>query len=426
MKLTNKSENLIKFISKNRCINNLKLSNKCENVIKTLYININDGYDILNKKKLLFGQSSFYNLQILRIDTIEQIPKPSTFSSGAFPNLIENHINNNIVSCIRYNIDFLGRQIIIHFLCETTNISSQINKYNSYVDNMLVWIYLLDLYSLENCSGNKYINIFIYLTSLEKLLPNNNKIILDEEYVNTAFTYSCPTNKSEIVIFRKEEWFKVFIHETFHNFGLDFSKMNINDCKRILSNIFPINSEFRIYEAYSEFWARIINVIFCSYNISKTNKSNNFHSFITLFNAFMNYEIAFSLFQLNKILLFMNLFYEYLYENESYANSLRKKFYKENTNVFAYYIVTSILMYNYQEFILWCHVNNNNVFDFKKTISHQKEFCKFIQKSYKKRIFLKDINCIHLFLINNENKKNKNKLDNYILKNLRMSICEIE
>jgi len=122
----------------------------------------------------------------------------------------------------------------------------------------------------------------------------------------------------------------------------------------------------------------------------------------------------------------MNLFYEYLYENESYAHSLREKFYKENTNVFAYYIITSILIYNYQEFILWCHINNTNLMQFKKTLSHQKEFCKFIEKRYKKRSFLKDMNCIHLFLINNENKYNKTNKDLYILNNLRMTLCEIE
>ena len=426
MKLTNKSQQLIQFISKNHCINNLKLSNRCENVIKTLYNNINNGYIFLHKEKIKFGNSFFYNLQVFQINSSRQIPKPSTFSSDAFPNVINNYINNNIVSCIRYNIAFLNRQIIIHFLCENTNIISQINKFNEYVDNMLVWIYLLNNYSIENCNGNNNLNIFIYLTSLEKYLPNNNKIVLDEEYVNTAFTYSCPTNKSEIVIFRKEEWFKVFIHETFHSFGLDFSKMNINECKNILSDIFPINSEFKIYESYSEFWARIINTIFCSYNICKTNKRNDFQSFITLFNTFMNNEIAFSLFQVNKILSFMNLFYEYLYENESYAHSLREKFYKENTNVFAYYIITSILIYNYQEFMLWCHVNNTNLLQFKKTFLHQKEFCKFIKKRYKKRIFLKDINCINLFLISNQNKQNKNKTDVYVLNNLRMSLCEIE
>jgi L-rhamnose isomerase len=67
--------------------------------------------------------------------------------------------------------------------------------------------------------------IYIYHTSLLKILPNTNVDILNENNVNTAFTRTCPSN-SEIVVFRKEEWFKVFIHETFHSFGIDFASMN--------------------------------------------------------------------------------------------------------------------------------------------------------------------------------------------------------
>ena len=31
-----------------------------------------------------------------------------------------------------------------------------------------------------------------------------------------------------IVLFRREEWFKVFIHECLHSFGMEFSGMNLN------------------------------------------------------------------------------------------------------------------------------------------------------------------------------------------------------
>jgi hypothetical protein len=426
MKLTNKSQKLINLVSHNNCINNSKLTNKCENVIKTIYNHITDGYNVLYKEKITSGFTFFYNLQLFKMNSLKQIPRPTTFPTNAFPEVINSHINNNIVSCIRYNISFLNKQIAINFLSEDRDISKYIDTYNEYVDNMLVWIYLLNIYSTENCKGNNNITVFIYLTTLEKYLPNDNKLILDEENVNTAFTFSCPTNKSEIVIFRKEEWFKVFIHETFHNFGLDFSEMNINVCKKILSSIFPINSELNVYEAYSEFWARIMNTIFCSYTICKTNKKYDFQSFINMFNQFINYEITYSLLQANKVLAYMNLFYQYLYENDSYSHSLRQQFYKENTNVFAYYIITGILIYNYQDFILWCHVNNTNLLQFKKTISHQKEFCKFIEKRYKKRLFLNDINCIHLFLIRLINKSNKTNSEKYLINNLRMTLCEFE
>ena len=43
-------------------------------------------------------------------------------------------------------------------------------------------------------------------------------------------------NISEIIIFRNEEWFKVFVHETFHLFGVDFSNMsNLKKSKDIFT-----------------------------------------------------------------------------------------------------------------------------------------------------------------------------------------------
>ena len=84
--------------------------------------------------------------------------------------------------------------------------------------------------------------MYIYFTSLKKKLPNSNIHILGENNVNTAFTHTCPVN-SEIVIFRKEEWFKVLMHETFHNFALDFSNMNTEQCHLFIKNIFPLNSK---------------------------------------------------------------------------------------------------------------------------------------------------------------------------------------
>ncbi len=55
------------------------------------------------------------------------------------------------------------------------------------------------------------------------------------------------------MIFRKKEWFKVFIHEAFHNFGLDFSNMNLSQVQQRFRQWFPISSKFNIYEGFTEF-----------------------------------------------------------------------------------------------------------------------------------------------------------------------------
>jgi hypothetical protein len=65
------------------------------------------------------------------------------------------------------------------------------------------------------------------------------------------------------------------------------------------------------------------------------------------------------------------------------------KLYKEETNVFAYYIIVAILIANFNSFILWCIDNNTNIFNFNKTEKNIDEFIQFIYKNYKNNDLLK-------------------------------------
>ena len=120
--------------------------------------------------------------------------------------------------------------------------------------------------------------------------------------VNTAFTTTCPSD-SEIVVFRKEEWFKAFMHETIHNFGLDFSNMNNEMVNTYILDIFKVRSKVNLFEAYTEFWAEIMNALFCSFFLLKDK--NNISEFLSNSEFFLNFERTYSFFQLIKILDFM-------------------------------------------------------------------------------------------------------------------------
>ena len=62
-----------------------------------------------------------------------------------------------------------------------------------------------------------------------------------------------------------------------------------------------------------------------------------------------------------------------------------KKLYKEETNAFAYYIIVSILLSNFNNFILWCIDNNTNILQFNhKNKNNITNFVQFIYKNYKK------------------------------------------
>jgi hypothetical protein len=81
-------------------------------------------------------------------------------------------------------------------------------------------------------------------------------------------------------------------------------------------------------------------------------------------------------------------------------------------------------MNNYNSFLLWCKTNNLSLLQFKKTISNQHEYCRYISKNYKTKTMLETIYNTQLFLNEIIKKKQKQKLP-YLLSNLRMSICEL-
>jgi hypothetical protein len=131
----------------------------------------------------------------------------------------------------------------------------------------------------------------------------------------------------------------------------------------------------------------------------------------------------------------MNLKYNQLNDEMGYKN------YKEKTNVLSYYIITFVLLYNYDDFLFWC-VNNNGkvIFEFKKTVKNQMNLCYFIEKKYNTKSILNYV----LFIENWFEKKKKNmknksvknygkginkskskkKSNNYLLNNMRMSILD--
>jgi hypothetical protein len=80
------------------------------------------------------------------------------------------------------------------------------------------------------------------------------------------------------------------------------------------------------------------------------------------------------------------------------------------------------LLNNYQGFLDWCNKNNLSLINFKKTTGNLNEFCKFIEKNYKKQSMLDNIYGTKKLVSKIKNKKGNNK---YILSNLRMSICEL-
>jgi hypothetical protein len=432
MKLTSNSLNLIPFFLKDKDIYvSDNPTGKLNKIMEQIYHDLLQAYSFLQtikKKKNGIG-IELYEITIKKITNIYHIPKPKNFNFHSFPEKIRKHIDETSLTEICYTFSLFERKITLYFITEELESNIKLHVYNKYVDSIILWLYLLNEYASKKCST--YFTVYFYFTSLTKILPNSNVEILNEHHVNTAFTTTCPTD-SEIILYRKEEWLKVFIHETFHNFALDFSDMNTDVCDKRILDLFSVDSEVNLYESYTEFWAEIMNCCLCSFYLIKDTDSNSessFHLFRKYFDYFIDLERKYSCFQMVKTLEFMGLAYKNLYKQDFKSNLLRNTMYKEETNVLSYYVIKTILLFHYPMFLQWCSQHNLSLLQFKKTDSNLMKFCDFIWKYHKSKPMMEMVKEMEDYLSElrstlSRTTKNKHK-KKYVLENMRMTICEL-
>ena len=420
MKLSKKSLVLMSFFTDNKFIIHSHQTRKTQNIITYIYDDILNAYTYITTLNKTYGED-LYTISLKKIHSTTQIRKPKKFASNSFPEEIRNHIDKLAAYELTYSFSLFDKEIRIFFIVENQNVEHEMKVYTKYVDSIVMWLYILNKYASKFCA--KKLDIYLYFTSLNKSLPSSDAHVLDENHANTAFTTTCPI-ESEIVIFRKEEWFKVLIHETFHNFGLDFSSMNTDKCTTDILKIFPVDSDVNLYESYAEFWAEIMNALFCSF--FKLKNKNNVDEFLENSEYFINFERTHSFFQLVKTLHYMGLKYETLFKKDKQNSLRRETLYKEKISILAYYIIKTILMNNYQGFLDWCQNNNYELYDFKKTQPNIDKFCVFIKQNYKSNDMLDNVERMEYFFIDNkDNSREKKEKYNFIMKTMRMSICEL-
>jgi hypothetical protein len=119
---------------------------------------------------------------------------------------------------------------------------------------------------------------------------------------------------------------------------LDFagSKTNLSQ----IFQIFKINSEFKLYETYTELLAELMNIIFIDVASGKPFNKIRLEKYIQI-------ERKFSLMQSAKILNHFGITYSDILTGKA------KEKYKEDTEVFCYFILKTLLLYNCNDFIEW-------------------------------------------------------------------------
>lgn len=291
------------------------------------------------------------------------------------------NFNNRFISNIVIkNIDKLHNKCIVKFNINNNLIQLDIYHNEKNIDKFIetLIIYINFMYNISNYNGD--LKIKYYLTNCKKtlsknILKNRNHIFTENE-INTGIT-----SNNLIIIWRKEEVLKTTIHELLHYMNLDYRDTD-NNLNEYYNNIYNSNSNINSFEAYTDYWAIIINAYLSTKLLNKSYKF--FKDIITI-------EINHTLYQCHKIL--------YL----SRKNNNKIIDFNKYTNIIPYYFIKCSLFLSLNDTLKYFINNNNNLF---KIID--------INKYYN---YLKTLNII---------KPNSKRFNNNIILSMRMSICELE
>ena len=309
-------------------------------------------------------------------DKITHILKTIFSDTRYIDKTIVDYIDANINKCsmITYENTINGQTFTFNFIIyDKTKIN--IKKLNNCVKAMLLFLQVIinitnnkkvstnseivsEKVSTNICNSNG-LQVNFFMTHFVKEFELYTNKVLGAININSGLTYPC--QKTGIIyIYRKHEFFKVFIHETLHSYNVDklaHTNYESNSYFQALIHTFNIAPSAKSYkkiglnEAVTEFWAFIIHTFIYCYN-----NSSNFSKLLENFERFYKIEVSHSFFQVAKILHVNKLNYA------QFLTTITKNgpvLYNETSHILSYIFFKSLLIYNVEKVIV------SNIFNFR-------------------------------------------------------------
>ena len=315
--------------------NNIKLK-----PIKFKWKNIKHEYPLCYNNNIPYDQFiEKYNLRSIKLNTnnillikrytinlLDEILEIlNDFQNGYFISLdIKLYVENNIDTCYKYEFDHMKLYIFT----------------NNFSDELLKHIYIISLW-IYNLNPIHKIKFIFFDTPLKKELNQESKY-LSSQHVNSGSSIA----GDNLMIWRREEITKVLIHELIHYLYIDLKyEKNIN--KIMKKNIGISKYPILINESITEILTQFLHSIY----ISVYQKGSILDNVKTIY----NYEQIFSWYQFSKIMNFFNIL--------KFDQELINQQFNQTSNVFAYYILKSILTINFPQIILNINTNKCNTYN---------------------------------------------------------------
>tara|TARA_Y100000816_G_C26083074_1_gene571122 strand:+ start:858 stop:1862 length:1005 start_codon:yes stop_codon:yes gene_type:complete len=288
-------------------------------ILQILYNKLNKYYNNIVLKD--------FNYKLTKVKNIKLI------DTHFIPDKVRLYIQKNLI--YKYNIIYKFKNISINVKYFSKK-EVPINTFKIILKRIIFMMIISNTYI--------NINIDIYDTPYKKKFNCNNEKKcgkLETNNVNSGLNYS-----NNIIIFRKEEYLKLLLHELIHALDLDYKYETLQQNK-IIFETFNVNSNnLLINESYVETWAIILNT-YCVLQEKNINTLDNFKKLLKK-------ELAHSLLQCAKLCVYYNIddF------NKIYLNHKNTIYYKDNVNTFSYHIIKTINLYYLRNYLKNFQSNN--------------------------------------------------------------------
>jgi hypothetical protein len=431
-------DNLLKVSNNafNFSLTNSKKTSLYYQLQKTIYGNLVYIYDLLdqvdvrNSRKLYDKNSREYR------NLLQNIYSQHFVDNRYIDNNIKEYIKNKPCSLLIYTLPFKNTNITINLFKYSKISQNYVKKFDGIVYNMLALIHLITNLTKNNSCSDNGLNIYLFFTPFKRKLEKKRENILGATNANGGFCYGCVSH-GKIVVYREEEFFKVFSHELIHNFGVDkyiwdfmYSANSKNSKEFKLYNKFLNNfnltreNDIGLQECLVEFWGEFFNNVIYSYIYSKSSNLSNPHLQFKIYNqvfeTIMKFEIIHSFFQTTKILHHNNITYIDILSKYNKNNSK----YRENTHIFSYYMLKLYLLFNYKLFVnSEISVSRENTIKFSNSLQNMQQFFNYMSSIATDNSLLHNFEFMEKVYLYLKSQK-KGREINFLINNLRMSVLQ--
>jgi hypothetical protein len=363
-------------------------------------------------KKYFINDKIFYKWIRENLHTLDMNDEMFDEYKDVLFNLNENRKELHLVL---YDNLFVSIDVLHHAESEDLQYSvyknniTEIHTYvpiNSEEPNVQIILRIIDFYRTLFNKQTKHVKLVVFYGDQKKYICEEHNESICSDNVNSGLSIQ----GFVIRIWRKEEFYKVLIHELVHYFGVDFyiSDDIYKKINKYFKSFIKIKGIDRVNESYTEIMANVIHNCLCSVLFNK--------SFTELF----VHELLFSHLQTCKLL---NHFEYETYEqfilnkNENLISTENKKTtINQTTSACSYYIIKCIFMVHLNNFLNFWKLNGFVIKSSKNTEQNYLTLYKNIVND----------NALNSILINKILKILQNSDDFYVYKTMKMTMFQIQ